>query len=64
MSTVSWKDVAFTETAGLVSYGDVTLNVTNEHITRWKEDPDGRYAVMATPDEASPADLGKFYPSL
>jgi hypothetical protein len=64
MSTISWKDVTFTETAGPIRHGDVTLNVTENHIARWKEDPDGRYAVIAAPDDASPVDLGKFYPSL
>ena len=64
MSTVSWKDVAFTETAGPASFGDLTLTIKEEHIVRWKEDPDGRYAVMPAPEGISPVDLGKFYPSL
>jgi hypothetical protein len=64
MSTVSWKDLAFTETAGPATFGDWTLTVKDEHIARWKEDPDGRYAVMATPDGVSPVDLGRFFPSL
>ncbi|GGD28504.1 hypothetical protein [Aureimonas glaciei] len=64
MSTVSWKDVTFTETAGPICRGDVTLDITEDHIARWKEDPDGRYAVMAVSDYVSPVELGKFYPSL
>jgi hypothetical protein len=64
MSTVSWKDVDFTETAGPASFGDLTLTLTDEHIARCKEDPDGRYAVMPAPEGVSPVDLGKFYPSL
>lgn len=64
MSTVSWKDVAFTENAGPASFGDLTLTIKDEHVVRWKEDPDGRYAVMPAPEGVSPVDLGKFYPSL
>ena len=64
MSTVSWKDVAFTETAGPASFGDQTLTIRDEHIARWRDDPDGRYAVTPSPEGVSPVDLGKFYPSL
>ena len=64
MSTVSWKDVAFTETPGPTSFGELTFTLKDEHIARWKEDPDGRHAVMPTPEGVSPVDLGKFYPSL
>lgn len=64
MSTVSWKDVDFTETAGSASFRDQTLTIKDEHIAQWKEDPDGRYAVMPAPEGVSPVDLGKFYPSL
>ncbi|RYE78861.1 MAG: hypothetical protein EOP19_20930 [Hyphomicrobiales bacterium] len=64
MSTVSWKDVASTETPGPASFGDLTLTITEQNIAQWKDDPDGRFAVMETPDGVSPVDLGKFFPSL
>ena len=64
MSTVGWKDLAFTQTPGPTSFGDHMLVVTEEHIARWKDDPDGRYAMMPSAESASPIDLGKFYPSL
>jgi hypothetical protein len=64
MSTVSWKDVAFTETAGPAEFGGQTITIKDEHIVRWKDDPDGRYATMELRDGAPTVDLGKFYPSL
>jgi len=64
MQTVSWKDISYTEVAGPTSFGNLALRITDEHIARWKEDPDGRYAVMPAPEGVSPVDLGKFYPSL
>ena len=66
MRTVRWKDVGFTEAAGEIAFSDMMLAVGPSQIARWKEDPDGRFAlsVNAGSDGRKRAALSKFYPSL
>jgi hypothetical protein len=66
MHTVRWTDIDCIESAGEFTYRDMTLAVGPHQIARWKDDPDGRFAlsVSASPDGRKKAALVKFYPSL
>jgi hypothetical protein len=63
MSTISWKDLDFAEVPGIMHFNDMTLMLDEEHIRKWKDDPDGRYSLKPQ-DIAGHAELDKFFPSL
>lgn len=66
MRTVRWIDVGFTEAAGEIAFHDMMLAVGPSQIARWRDDPDGRFALSTShgPDGRKRAALSKFYPSL
>lgn len=66
MRTIRWNDVGFTEAAGEIAFQDMMLAVGPSQIARWKDDPDGRFALSVSPsaDGRKRAALVKFYPSL
>lgn len=66
MPTIRWNDIGFTEKTGEIAYNDMILAVEPNQIARWKDDPEGRFAlsVQAAADGRKRAALSKFYPSL
>ena len=66
MRTIRWTDVGCTEAVGEVAFQDMMLAVGPHQIARWKDDPDGRFAlsVHSLSDGRKRAALSKFYPSL
>lgn len=66
MRTIRWTDIGFTENTGEIAYNDMVLAVEPNQIARWKDDPEGRFAlsVQAAADGRKRAALSKFYPSL
>jgi hypothetical protein len=63
MSTVTWKDLEFASVPGAINFRDRLLNVGEDHIARWQEDPDGRYSLKQSTEGSDPQ-LDRFFPSL
>ena len=64
MPTVSWKDIGLKDVAGPTPYRDRMLDLTDANITRWREDPDGRFALPDALEVGENVPLEKFFPSL
>jgi hypothetical protein len=64
---ISWDDVDRTEVAGWhpVKRLGITVNIRQQEIETWKDDPDGRFTVVEVSPLAGPRAYGLelFYPS-
>ena len=64
MPTLGWDSIGFSEAPGQVRFRDFIVSITEKHIARWKDDPDGRFKLRLTSEAANTAEPEKFYPSL
>lgn len=64
MSTIAWRDAAYTEASGPVRFRNLTVHIGPQHVAQWKDDPDGRFGVKPSTVDPTKAELGRFFPSL